>query len=69
MPADTYTQKLTQESPRPMRLKTPRAPGEARLFRRLVIGLLTISVLTPICLIIYQSFLDGPFLARMRNWG
>ncbi|SMO99642.1 ABC transporter permease [Paracoccus laeviglucosivorans] len=36
---------------------------DARLYRRLTIGLLAIAVLTPVCLIIYQSFLDGPFFS------
>lgn len=36
---------------------------DARLYRRLTIGLLAVAVLTPVCLIIYQSFLDGPFFS------
>ncbi len=48
--------------PRPM----PR-PGEALAFRRSVIGLLALAVLAPIGLILYQSFLDGPFfIAKSR---
>lgn len=40
------------------------APGDGRLYRRGVIALLAVLVLAPICLIIYQSFLSGPFFAR-----
>jgi iron(III) transport system permease protein len=36
-------------------------PGDALLFRRVVIGLLAVGVLAPVGLIVYQSFLDGPF--------
>lgn len=49
---------------------TPAAPppkirhrADARLFRRLAIGLLAIAVLAPVGLIVYQSFLDGPFFS------
>jgi len=37
------------------------SPGNAVVFRRVVIGLLGLCVLAPIGLILYQSFLDGPF--------
>lgn len=43
--------------------ETAAAPGDAKPYRRIVIGLLVIAVLAPICLIIYQSFLDNPFFA------
>ncbi|WP_221724730.1 hypothetical protein, partial [Ochrobactrum sp. SFR4] len=69
MPADTYTQKLVDQAPSQGRLRTLRAPGEALLFRRLVIGVLTLCVLTPICLIVYQSFLDGPFFSANAQLG
>jgi iron(III) transport system permease protein len=36
-------------------------PGDALLFRRAVIGALAVCVLAPVGLIVYQSFLDGPF--------
>ncbi|MFS8039003.1 ABC transporter permease [Xanthobacter sp. AM11] len=39
-------------------------PGEARGFRRIVIGALALVVVAPIALIFYQSFLDGPFFQK-----
>lgn len=69
MPADSYTQNLTHTTARNGGKKTLRAPGEALAFRRLVIGLLTLCVLTPITLIIYQSFLDGPFFSASATIG
>ena len=69
MPVDTITQNPPRELSREPRLETPRPPGEALLFRRLVIGFLTLCVLTPICLIIYQSFLDGPFFSPSASLG
>lgn len=39
-------------------------PGEAKGFRWAVIGLLALCVLAPIALILYQSFLDGPFFQK-----
>lgn len=44
-------------------------PGEARGFRRAVIGALAIVVLAPIALILYQSFLDGPFFQKSSRLG
>ena len=44
-------------------------PGEARGFRRTVIGALAIVVLAPIALILYQSFLDGPFFQKSSRLG
>jgi iron(III) transport system permease protein len=43
----------------------PRAtsPHEARAYRVLVIGALAVAVLAPVGLIVYQSFLDGPFFS------
>ena len=38
-------------------------PGDAKAYRRIAIGLLALAVLAPICLIVYQSFLDNPFFA------
>ena len=49
--------------------RTPRPAGDALWFRRIVIGLLTVSVLTPILLIVYQSFLDGPFFSDNAKLG
>ncbi|MGH6946671.1 MAG: ABC transporter permease [Kiloniellales bacterium] len=40
------------------------AQGNAALFRFGVISALTIAVMAPVGLIIYQSFLDGPFFAQ-----
>jgi iron(III) transport system permease protein len=40
------------------------APGDGRPYRRIVITLLAIAVLAPICLIIYQSFLNAPFFSK-----
>lgn len=37
--------------------------ADARLYRGLTIGLLAIAVLAPVGLIVYQSFLDGPFFS------
>lgn len=37
--------------------------GNALWYRRIVIGLLAVAVLSPLALIIYQSFLDGAFFA------
>jgi iron(III) transport system permease protein len=48
----------TAEQPRT--LKT----SDAGLFRVLVIGLLAVAVLTPVGLIVYQSFLSGPFFSK-----
>lgn len=42
-------------------------PGDAKGFRRIVIGLLAIGVLSPILLILYQSFLDGPFFQKSTS--
>lgn len=39
------------------------ATGNARAFRVIVIGLLALAVLTPVGLIVYQSFLSGPFFS------
>ncbi len=43
----------------------PRAanPRDARAYRVLVIGALAVAVLAPVGLIVYQSFLDGPFFS------
>jgi iron(III) transport system permease protein len=38
--------------------------ANARLFRIAVIGLLTLAVMAPVGLIIYQSFLSGPFFSE-----
>jgi len=35
--------------------------GDAAMFRAVVIAALAVAVMTPVGLIIYQSFLDGPF--------
>ena len=37
--------------------------GDANLYRIITIGLLAIAVMAPVGLIIYQSFLDGPFFS------
>lgn len=37
--------------------------ADAGLYRRLTIGLLALAVMAPVGLIIYQSFLDGPFFS------
>lgn len=37
--------------------------ADARVYRGLTIGLLAIAVLAPVGLIVYQSFLDGPFFS------
>jgi iron(III) transport system permease protein len=42
-------------------------PGDALLFRRVTIGLLAVAVLAPIGLILYQSFLDGPFFSEQSK--
>lgn len=39
----------------------PRRTGDAVWYRRIVIGLLAVAVLSPIILVVYQSFLDAPF--------
>ncbi|WP_174654462.1 ABC transporter permease [Mesorhizobium prunaredense] len=43
--------------------------GNARLYRIVVIGLLALAVLTPVGLIIYQSFLTGPFFSPRAALG
>lgn len=43
--------------------------GDATVYRNLTIGLLAIAVLTPVGLIIYQSFLDGPFFSARSSAG
>nr|WP_254027283.1 iron ABC transporter permease [Mesorhizobium ventifaucium] len=43
--------------------------GNARLYRIVVIGLLALAVLTPVGLIIYQSFLTGPFFSPRAAFG
>jgi iron(III) transport system permease protein len=45
------------------------ARGNARLFRVLTIGGLALVVLAPVCLIIYQSLLTGPFFAPRTRFG
>ena len=52
----------------PERRKLP-VKGNAALFRRLTIGGLAIVVLAPVCLIIYQSLLTGPFFAPRTRFG
>ncbi|WP_292159486.1 iron ABC transporter permease [Mesorhizobium sp.] len=42
---------------------TARPAGDAQLFRRIAIGILTIMVLAPVGLIVYQSFLSAPFFS------
>ncbi|MDY8109881.1 iron ABC transporter permease [Fulvimarina sp. 2208YS6-2-32] len=39
------------------------SPIDARWYRNIAIGLLAIAVLAPVGLIVYQSFLDGPFFS------
>ncbi|HEX2553233.1 MAG TPA: iron ABC transporter permease [Microvirga sp.] len=41
-----------------------RRGGDAGLFRVVVIGLLAVAVLTPVGLIVYQSFLSAPFFSK-----
>ncbi|WP_454702368.1 ABC transporter permease [Agrobacterium burrii] len=48
--------------------KMPRH-GNANLYRNIVIGLLAIAVLAPVGLIIYQSFLTGPFFSKRAEFG
>ncbi|MFJ1293847.1 ABC transporter permease [Paracoccus yeei] len=43
--------------------------ADARLYRGLTIGLLAIAVLAPVGLIVYQSFLDGPFFSPRSRLG
>lgn len=42
-------------------------PIDARWYRNVVIGLLALFVLAPVGLIVYQSFLDGPFFSRRAS--
>ncbi len=49
------------KAPRPPIPPVIPRPGEAPFFRNTVIGVLALAVLAPITLIVYQSFLDGPF--------
>lgn len=56
---------VTPSAGTPRRL--PRLAGDARLYRVLVIGLLAIAVLAPVGLIVYQSFLDGPFFSARSS--
>lgn len=48
--------------------KMPRH-GNANLYRNIVIALLAIAVLAPVGLIIYQSFLTGPFFSKRASFG
>ncbi|WP_294924917.1 iron ABC transporter permease [uncultured Paracoccus sp.] len=43
--------------------------GDARLYRAITIALLAIAVMAPVGLIIYQSFLDGPFFSPRSTLG
>ncbi|MEO9338447.1 iron ABC transporter permease [Mesorhizobium sp. SB112] len=42
---------------------------DARWYRNITIGLLAIAVLAPVGLIVYQSFLDGPFFSPRSSIG
>jgi len=47
----------------------PTRPGDGAIFRVVVIGLLALAVATPVGLIAYQSFLDGPFFDSSSKVG
>jgi len=44
-------------------------PADARLYRRLVIGTLTVAVAAPVGLIVYQSFLTAAFFSPRSAFG
>ncbi|GLR54188.1 iron ABC transporter permease [Shinella yambaruensis] len=65
-PAALVLAKAAAEKKYPARM--PRH-GNASLYRRVVIGLLTIAVLAPVGLIVYQSFLTAAFFSPRAQFG